>query len=197
MISRNGQFKDITDQTFDRLTVKKYVPGPKRAAWLCECKCGKTKVVPGWRLRNGSVTSCGCSHVKHGQVRSPEYTIWNGMIQRCTNPKNKSYPDYGGRGIKVDPRWLDFANFYSDMGQRPGPEYSIDRKENDLGYEPGNCRWATPEEQVNNKRSNRLLTYNGKTQNLKKWSIELGIKHRTIITRLHRGWSVERTLGST
>jgi hypothetical protein len=114
------------------------------------------------------------------------------MIDRCSNPESDSYSNYGGRGIKVCDRWLNsFENFLADMGPKPGPEYSIDRKDNDRDYEPGNCRWATELEQQNNRRNNRWIQGFGRTQTLTQWSIELGIPRKTLSDRLGRGMSLE------
>ncbi len=116
------------------------------------------------------------------------------MKQRCYNPKNLAYKNYGGRGIKVCDRWLEnFDNFYQDMGNKPSIQHTIERIDNDGNYEPKNCRWATKQEQVNNCRSNINITYNGKTQNLTQWSKELNIKFIKLYKRLKRDWSVEDT----
>lgn len=96
---------------------------------------------------------------KHGEnrrgKRSAEYSVWVGMRRRCHDPKFKSYPDYGGRGITVCERWLSFANFLADMGRRPSPAHSIERKDNDRGYAPDNCIWATRDAQATNRRARK------------------------------------------
>jgi hypothetical protein len=129
--------------------------------WICRCDCGTVKAVPSGNLVAGRTSSCGCFHndllrqanFKHGLSTEPEYIVWVAMLQRCGNPKNKDYPDYGGRGITVCDRWRDFANFISDVGARPSSKYSIDRyPDNNGNYEPGNVRWATATEQVYNRR---------------------------------------------
>lgn len=117
------------------------------------------------------------------------------MRQRCENPESTQWPHYGGRGIKVCERWASFENFLADMGEKPTDKRTLDRLDNAKGYEPGNCRWATAKEQMNNQRRNRLITYNGRTQTMAQWSAETGIKPHTILARLsHYGWTVERTL---
>lgn len=131
----------------------------------------------------------------HGLTRTPEHRIWINMRSRCTNPQDENYKNYGGRGIGVCVRWIKFENFLVDMGPRPTPRHSLDRKNNDKGYYKRNCRWATRREQQNNLRSNRLITYKGKTQTLAAWAREVGKLSRTIKYRLDvLGLSVEEAL---
>lgn len=128
--------------------------------------------------------------------KSKLYSTWQSMMVRCYNQKGVSYPLYGGRGIKVCKRWHKFENFYKDMGNKPGPKYSIDRIDNSKGYNKKNCRWATQKEQCNNTRKNVTFNYNGKTQNMGEWASELGISKVTIHYRLKSGWSVEKALST-
>lgn len=124
-----------------------------------------------------------------------EYRAWNSMKSRCYNKSHTSYRNYGGRGIQVCERWrYDFPTFLNDMGNRPS-KHTLDRIDNDGNYTPGNCRWATYKEQLNNKRGNRLLTLDGKTQTVSQWSTETGIKYWTLSQRVGRyGWSDEDAL---
>ena len=115
------------------------------------------------------------------------------MLQRCENPKNQKYGDYGGRGIKVCRRWLKFENFLADMGECP-PGLTIERKDNDKGYFPGNCIWASRAQQAKNRRYCRRITFNGKTQLLDAWAEETGIASMTLRGRLNAGWSVKQAL---
>lgn len=117
--------------------------------FVCECDCGEMIVVQGRHLMRGSTHGEGSK-----PTRSPEYICWTGMKQRCLNVNHDSYERYGGRGIIVCDRWLEsFEDFLSDMGRKPSPAHSIDRRDNDGHYEPGNCRWATGSEQQTNKGS--------------------------------------------
>lgn len=214
---------DLTSKTFGRLTVIKYAgyarDGRDRvSAWACRCACGNDIVAKGKLLRDGRVRSCGCllrearqrtvkialqafvarscqrARNASGRVLEPPgYRSWWHMVQRCTRPKHKDYPYYGGRGITVCERWRTFANFVADMGARPSG-MSIDRIDNSKGYEPGNCRWATRSMQMRNMRGNRLVTVAGRTQPLIAWSEETGVRAETIGNRLARGWSPERAV---
>jgi hypothetical protein len=129
----------------------------------------------------------------HGMCATSEYMIWVAMRQRCANPNNKAYPNYGGRGIQVCERWMRFENFLADMGPRP-PGLSIERIANDLGYCKSNCKWGTRREQNNNSRNNHHLTFNGRTQSIHAWSREVSLNVRTIHSRLRLGWPLEMVL---
>lgn len=199
---------DLTGQQFGFLVALDRATHPKYSGvhWRCRCICGAEVLVPPCRLLRDR-KSCGCKTSElqskgkrtHGcgkvGSRTPEYMIWCTMRRRCNNPRNKKYPDYGGRGITICPRWDSFENFLADLGARPSPEHSLDRRDNDGPYDPKNCRWATLKEQASNKRSNRILTHNGLSQTLTQWAKEVGIKPHALMHRLDRfGWSVERAL---
>lgn len=202
--AKHGRFKDLTGQKFNRLTVLGFA-GILNRQWFCKCECGNVTKVQSGSLKNGNTTSCGCLHkervkevrTKHGHSahsqESRTYNTWKTMLKRCQNPNYKDFNNYGGRGIIVCERWQSFENFLADMGERPEGK-TLDRKENDKGYYPENCKWADWFEQANNRRNNHFLTHNGKTQTLAQWTKELGFKRTTIITRLRHGWSIERTL---
>ena len=131
----------------------------------------------------------------HGSSCTPEYAIWCAMKARCRNPKSPAYPRYGGRGIQVCDRWMEsFEAFVKDMGWRPNPQYLLDRIDNDGNYEPGNVRWATLKQSNRNRRNAHLLTHNGQTRTVAGWAEVLGVSRQLIISRLNKGWSVERTL---
>lgn len=137
------------------------------------------------------------NHYKHGcsvnNKKTTEYSIWTGMKYRCNNPKDTQYHKYGARGIKVCERWLkDFTAFLSDMGYRPSLRHSLDRIDNDGDYSPENCRWATLEEQANNKRDTLWFTYNGETKCLMDWVKHFNVDYNLFKSRVTRGWDLER-----
>lgn len=134
---------------------------------------------------------------RNDRRRVPERGCWQAMKHRCYNPRATYYAEYGGRGIRVCQRWLDsFDAFLADMGPRPSLAHTVDRIDANGNYEPGNCRWATATEQARNTRSNRMLTWRGKTQSAASWASELGLPAGTIYDRLGLGWSVDEALGT-
>jgi hypothetical protein len=197
-MKRRFRFKDLTGQTFGRLKVvglHESRAGAKR--WRCQCECGKTSFPFGNNLVRGKTKSCGCrvNAGTHGMSHSSEFTSWQEMLARCSNPRRRSWKDYGARGIVVCDRWkFSFANFFADMGRKPSEKFSIERKNNNGNYEPNNCIWAAPIVQANNTRFNRILNFNGERMTVAQWARKVGIKVNTIYTRLFRGWSVEKSL---
>lgn len=133
--------------------------------------------------------------VKHGRARNgkrdPVYSVWASMRNRCLNENDKHFHLYGGRGVTVCERWNDFRNFIADMGERPeGGE--LERINNDKGYSPNNCKWATRAEQLRNRSITRFIEWDGRVQTLQEWAAEIGINHRTLRARLRNGWSVRK-----
>jgi len=149
---------DITGERFGRLVALTSVKRNGVVRWLCACDCGRTTSATTGMLRMGRHRSCGCLRGKHrkthGQTATRTYVTWGNMVQRTTNPKHPRFKDYGGRGILLDPRWLIFENFLEDMGERPPGKFSIERIENDGPYTKANCIWATPSQQMKNRRWN-------------------------------------------
>lgn len=188
---------DLADKTFGKWTVVRFIGISKRKAmWLCRCECGKESLVSGTALNCHHSEKCSsCARRRHGMRNRPEYCAWSSMLQRCRNRASHEFFRYGGRGIAVCQRWQDsFEAFYADMGPRPSDRHSIERKENDGDYNPGNCIWAVPTEQARNRRSNRLLTFNGETMCLAEWAERYQLRRDTLRERIRRGWSIERAL---
>lgn len=133
-----------------------------------------------------------CRNRTHGERSyhpTPEYRTWRAMRARCSNPKLKEYPRYGGRGITVCERWQSYENFLADMGRRPSLQYTIDRIDVNDGYFKENCRWATAQEQSRNRTNNVLIEINGVAKTMSEWAIIHNIKKSTINKRIKRGWT--------
>lgn len=174
-----------------------------RRAVIAECDCGVVKRIRAKDITSGKTRSCGCGVIKstvqrsfkHGhssrKLHSPTYVSWKGMIQRCLNPNNPGYYNYGGRGLTVCKRWLDYQGFLEDMGEKP-PGLTIERKDNNGNYEVGNCRWATRAEQTRNTRSNRMFTINGFTGCISELARLFGHPPKRVVDRLREGWSPEK-----
>lgn len=203
----NKRIVDITGQRFTRWLVLGFVglfSTKMRAHWLCRCDCGTHRVVESCNLRNGASRSCGCLaakkvpplRTKQAPVRSfPEYSVWQAMRTRCSNPNVNNYHNYGARGIKVCERWDSFANFLADMGPRPTPKHSIERRDSDGDYCPENCEWVTSKVQNNNTRKNRYITFNGETLTLAQWADRLSMNPATLYYRIaKKRWPLERAL---
>ncbi len=193
---------DRIGHRYERLLVIERAPnaGPKdtNARWWCRCDCGRMVLAYGQDLARSKVKSCGCLNAerifKHGMSRTKLSRVWIAMRNRCENSENPAYKNYGGRGIKVDNRWNDFANFYADMGPCP-KGHTLERKDNNGPYSKENCKWETMVVQLNNKRNNHLVTAFGRTQTIAQWAAETGIPWTNIRNRIDRlGWSPEAAL---
>ncbi len=201
-IYTTGPRIDLTGQTFSRLTVMSYSHSNKSrsSVWNCQCVCGKQTLVDGSSLKSGNTTSCGCYHkeksTKHGlYYTSDVYHIFFGIKNRCTNARNKDFPNYGGRGITMCERWINSVEtFIKDMGPRPSKKHSVDRIDVNGPYSPENCRWADSSRQQRNRRGVKQLTYNGLTMGQNDWAEHLDLPVSTIAGRLLRGWGVAETL---
>lgn len=213
MAKRNIHQSIIVGQKFNRWTVvgDAICDANNLKNWLCRCECGTERRVRHYLLTSGKSKSCGCFQredlgarkLKHGYaaggVIQPEYNAWKAMVDRCTKPALRMYRHYGGRGITVCDRWREsFSNFIADMGDRPSPKHSLDRIENDKGYEPGNCRWAIPEVQQNNRRNTVHVEHNGE-----RLPLAVVVKRHSVVDvevvrcRVFRqGWSLERAMST-
>ena len=204
-----GKFEDLIGRRFGRLTVisraEDYVSpkGYHSTAWLCRCDCGKETVVRAVYLKGGKTISCGCyradypNHTKHGQSHTRLYNIWKGMHDRCCNPNSSARELYIDRGIDMCPEWKnDFVSFYlwaTENGYND--KLTIDRIDNNKGYNPTNCRWVDNKAQQNNKRNNHMLTFGNKTQTMAQWAEETGIGYHKLKDRINKcGWSIEKAL---
>lgn len=200
---------DLSGMKFNRLKVLNLsnIKSKKNTLlWNCLCDCGKTTLVSCDDLKTGHKKSCGCIKIemlidnatRHGYAKKgvyvSEYFTYHAMIQRCNNPKNTRYKNYGGRGIKVCDRWMEsFENFLEDMGLKPTPDYSLDRFPNVNGnYEKSNCRWATVFEQASNTTKNNWIEYNGKRMIISDWAKLLNTSIGNIWAKEKRGHTFEQ-----
>lgn len=200
--------KNMTGERFGRLIVQH--PTEERGSkgevkWHCICDCGNNIVASRKHLIGGGVRSCGCLGLetksnqgkkakRHGLSGTKTHRAWSSMRQRCKPfDKNTRAESYKRRGITVCERWASFDNFLSDMGEAP-PGSSLDRIDNNKGYEPGNCRWTTAKIQANNRSTNVLLSLNGQTMTVMQWAENLGVRFGLLSSRIRRGWPISRAL---
>lgn len=204
---------DISGQRFNKLTAL-YPTGEKsknghNAIWMCLCDCGNLTKANTGQLRCGGKKSCGCAVIEHasnlnrihGGREERLYSVWIDMRRRCSDPKDRNYKNYGGRGISVCDEWAtDYSAFrewavsagYDELAARGVS--TLDRIDVNGNYEPVNCRWVNSKTQCNNKRNNVSITYDGKTMTATEWSRYLGFSRNLVWKRLNAGWSVERAL---
>ena len=193
-----NKINDLSGHRFGRLVAihPTKLDSGRRMLWHCKCDCGSEREVASSHLRSGNSTSCGCLRKEnfnsrtHGKTRTDEFRTWLSMRGRCENKKHGYYHIYGARGISVCERWQKFENFLEDMGQKQSPKHSIDRINNEDGYNQGNCRWATSGEQSRNKRTNVMITHDGVTKCVRDWSIEMNLNFATLMHRIKRGWPI-------
>lgn len=192
---------DLTGARFGHLSVVAY--GGQYGhdtLWLCRCDCGNEKKIRSGVLRRGEANGCGClrsrSHLIHGRTRTKEHVAWSNAKQRCFDPNVRNFGDYGGRGITMCPEWRDsFAAFLRDMGPCPD-DCSLDRINNDGNYEPGNCRWATRQQQTRNRRNAITVMIDGMQVSLAEAAAARGLRYGTVTRRLRLGWTTERALSA-
>jgi hypothetical protein len=197
---------NLAGQRFGLLVVIAVAPLGNRGHFrsTCRCDCGNEVVIRDAALRCGGSTSCGCRSTKllikrnrtHGRTGTAEHRVWMAIKNRCYRPRHNQFHNYGGRGIKMCPRWLNsFESFLEDMGARPSPKHSIERINNSGDYEPANCYWATWKQQSRNKRSNHWITFQGETLTLIEWAEKIGTSSSILSSRINTcKWPIERAL---
>lgn len=209
---------DLTGNIFGNLTVKRQSGKGKSNSilWICQCHCGEEQIFSAKYLKDqfksGAFQGCrkctlkkiSNTSTKHGKSDTDEFRIWNGIKSRCQQPSCRAYNKYGARGIKLCDRWDigdgvqgGFECFLADMGLRPSKSHSIDRYPNNAGnYEPSNCRWATPQQQIENRRNTVYITYRGETVTLMKGIRMAGniVRRSNAMQRIQNGWPIELAL---
>lgn len=193
----------LAGQTFGHLTVLHRAGRiARRSAWLCKCSCGTEITVRSDKLVQNKIRACGKNGHTWVSVRPKslrlsypnEYSIWNGMRDRCRNEKTKAYRWYGEKGVKVCRRWNRFEKFLADMGPRPSSEHSIERKDPRGHYEPDNCCWLLINQQGRNKRRSQWVEFKGERRLVCELADEHHIPRGTVWYRLHAGWPIEKAL---
>lgn len=197
---------DLTGTRYGRLTVKSYAGQASNghSLWTCICDCGNVTVVSGSNLQCGKQVSCGCKrrdqvgrlNRTHAASKSRLYRIWCNIISRTENPRIKSYRYYGAKGVKMCDEWRNSFDAFRDWSMSHGyaEHLTIERLDNNKGYSPENCRWATWKEQFNHRTCSHLLTFNGRTQSIALWAEECNLPKGTVYRRLYDGWAIERAL---
>jgi len=192
------------NQTYGRLTVLSIKRIKNKQHAVCACSCGAKKRFRLNHVTSGRTTSCGCykresaalRNSTHNMSKSKEYLAWRNLRSRCSNPKDKSFCDYGGRGISVCEEWdRDFQAFYNDMGPAPSCNHSIERVDVNGPYSKDNCVWATAIDQARNKRNSRAIHAFGETRHINEWAELFGIPVDRIRARIDKlGWGAEKAL---
>lgn len=200
---------NLTGQRYGRLVVVQEIERvrPRVRRFECLCDCGNTSYVRLGNLRSGITTSCGCwsleyrrgiaacDQATHGLSKHALYPTWRNMMRRCYNTKDRSYKNYGGRGIKVCERWHRVENFIADMCARPHPDSTVERKDNDGNYSPENCYWATRLQQNRNRRNTKMIELNGETRSLGEWCEAYKMDYHVVRDRIYRyQWPLEKAL---
>lgn len=198
--------ENLTGKKFNKLTVVEFSHKQgNRIYWKCLCNCGNEYTTRADSLKSGHAKSCGCHkreslkncprHIIHGERNSRLYRIWTEIFTRCNNTRNANYKNYGARGITICDEWKDFQTFYDwaiSNGYSDG--LTVDRIDNDKGYSPDNCRWATIKEQCNNRRTNRVYELNGEKLNIAQIAEKYNLDYQLIWGRLRKGWSIQRAI---
>lgn len=196
---------DLTGMKFGRLTVIERAENRKsRTFWLCKCDCGSLKPVNSIDMMGGRIISCGCIrneniikfNTTHGLAHTRLNSIWKSMRKRCLNPNSSSYESYGGRGITICEEWKNDCRCFYDWAIANGyaDNLTIDRIDNNKGYSPENCRFATMREQANNTRHNVFLEFEGNKMTIAQWAREINVNISTVWARIKRGCPIEAIL---
>ena len=203
MIIKNKRLLDLTGLTFGGITVLEYSFRKNKASYFkCLCICGNILNKSTQSLRKGKMPSCGCLHgaivtenkTRHGLCNTRIYRIWRCMLNRCEYKGHDKYKNYGGKGITVCERWHLFDNFYADTKEGYADNLTINRIDNNLGYNKNNCNWKTMKEQCNHRSTSRYFSYNGETLTVSEWSDKLNIRHDLFRKRLSYGWDFNKII---
>lgn len=187
--------KDYTGMKFNMLTALRRNDVDGVIRWDCQCECGQIINARMSNIVTGSTMSCGCWRVKnvgdrqrtHGESRTPDYYVWSGIKKRCLNPDAHNYAQYGGKGIDVSDEWKDsFETFKNDMGPRPSPQHSVERRNNKKGYSADNCYWATPVEQANNRSTNTIVEHEGEKMTVAQLARKLDRPYEQVLREVNR-----------
>jgi hypothetical protein len=202
---------NLIGERFGRLVVKRSCGKDRKrnVLWFCRCDCGGFVRAPAYNLRKGTTQSCGCLQrelvaarlTTHGNSKigklTGEYQSWSNAKQRCTNPKREVWHRYGGRGITMCDHWLNsFASFLADMGKKPSPRHTLERRDNNKGYEPGNCLWALLRVQCRNRSTNVWVEHDGRRMIMADWAQEIGLSPVRFRYYLKRGLSVAEIIAT-
>lgn len=181
---------DFSGKEFNGIKVLAICGKTKHGSWVweCICHCGNIFTMTAPHVKSGKQKSCGCikHYFTHQLSGTPEHRIWLGIKSRC-KPFYKDHARYYDRGIAVCERWRKFENFLEDMGPRPSPKHTVEREDNNKGYDPSNCIWATRKVQGNNTSQNKIITYMGRSQTVSQWCDELGLVRSSVYARIARG----------
>ena len=200
-----GKELDISNKVYGRLTaISRSLKKSKGTdiRWLFICECGNKKILNKYQVISGRTVSCGCyyekvrgmGNFKHGLSYTSTYSSWHGMLQRCYNPNSAAAKWYSKKGIEVSEDWKSFNNFYRDMGEKPSPNHSIERIDGSKGYSKNNCKWATIQEQNNNKSNNVYVTIDNEKMTLSSACRKLSINRSTVTSRIRRGMTPQQAI---
>lgn len=189
----NQKLIDYAGQVFGELVVNYFDESKvgRGRHWVCTCSCGEVVSVRQTNFLNGNTKSCGHLRTTHGMHGSRTYEIWRGVMNRCLNPRHPNYQRYGARGLTISPEWQTFDGFFASMGECPSG-LTIERKDGRIGYQEGNCIWATTKVQARNRSNNVRISFNGEEMVLADWCARFDLRYKIVNNRLRAGWTVVR-----